>query len=386
MLLLDGRSLQTPSAVRGIGSYVRGLLEGLREEGGANEIGLLLSAGRPDPPELESLSLQAASGRIAALHPTLQPVADPLLVARAVRRLRPALYHAVEWGQPLWSSAAVVVTVHDLIPFIFPRQYPWVRRAHLAALRLLRRADRIIAVSQSTARDVERIAHVTPDRISVIGEGISSTFVPADPEAVQRMRRRFGLRGRYVLAVGTFDPRKRIDNLARVARRLTDALPLELVVAGEQGSFLEEVMAAIRGAGLTHRAHVLGHVEPGELAALYTGSKCLLFTSAYEGFGLPPLEAMRCATAVVMYCNSSLPEIAGEAAVLVPDGDAEAMAEAASRLIRDGAERSRRIAIGRRWSAEFTWRRAAQKTRAVYEDAQGAARARGDRAFLGRPR
>jgi len=369
MILLDGRALQTPSAVRGIGTYVRGLLSGFLELGAPLDIELLLTRGRPDPPEVKA-PLRAASARIAAAHPTLQPVLDPLLVARALRRLSPRLYHAVEWGQPLTPGRTpVVITVHDLISFIFPRDYPWVRRSHLGPLRLLRRADRIIAVSQSTAADLLRIAHVDPSRLVTIPEGVADVFDAVPREQIAAVRARHGLGRPYVLAVGTFDPRKRIQTLASTVRKLAGWHDVDLVIAGDQGTFGASVLAALAREGITARSHVIGHVTTDDLAALYAGSLCLLFTSAYEGFGLPPLEAMRCGTGVVMFRNSSLTEIAGPAALLVPDGDAEAMARAAAALIGDTAERSRRIGAGREWSRGFTWRRTAERTLAVYEDA-----------------
>ncbi len=370
MILIDGRALQSRSAVRGIGTYLRGLLDGFQELGAASDISLLLARGHPDPPEMARLSISAGAARIPSLHPTLQPVLDPLFIARALRRIEPRLYHGVEWGQPIHSGAPVVMTVHDLIPFIFPRHYPWVRRAHIVALRLLRRADRIIAVSRSTADDLQRVAKVRDSQIVVVPEGISSTFQPAPAAVVEAACRRFGLTKPYVLAVGTFDPRKRIGNLARVVRLLASVHDVELVITGDQGNFGPGVTAALASEQIAHRSHVLGHVDAADLVALYSGARCLLFTSAYEGFGLPPLEAMGCGTAVVMYRNSSLPEVAGSAAVLVTDGDAQALADAAGGLLEDSAERSHRITSGLAWAARFTWKLAAERTLEVYRDAE----------------
>ena len=122
------------------------------------------------------------------IHPTLQPIADTLFVASALRGSRADLYHAIEFGQPLRTRLPVVVTVHDLIPFVMPRDYPWVRRARLLGLRLLRRADAVIAVSEATRRDVLRFTRTDPARISVIPEGIWPAFRPATPDAVAQLR------------------------------------------------------------------------------------------------------------------------------------------------------------------------------------------------------
>ena len=367
--LIDGRPLQGASSVRGIGSYAAGLLSGFAELGAAAEVDLLLSAGAPPPRSGLARGAGVAAPRVPVLHPTLQQVADPLLVAWALRRLRPRLYHGIEFGQPLLSPVPVVMTVHDLIPFVFPTDYPWVRRSRLTALRLLRRAAAVIAVSAATARDVALLAGVEPQRITVVHNGIADVFRPAAPDAIAEMRRKLDLHSPFVVAVGTFDPRKRMHLTAQVARRLIAATDLQLVIAGAQGKFASVVQAELRSAGIIERTRVVGHVDAHLLAALYSGADCLLFTSAYEGFGLPVAEVMACGTPAAVFQNSSMPEVAGPAALMVRDNDAAAMAAAVQRMRADPTERDDRRAAGLRWSAQFTWRRAAEATLRVYEHA-----------------
>ena len=369
MLLLDGRPLQSRSALRGIGTYTRGLLSGLADAGQAGGVELLLSRGAPEPPEARLYGLRSPEARIPTLHPTLQPAADPFLIARALRRIQPALYHGVEFDQPLVARMPVVVTVHDLIPFLFPRHYPWVRRARLLVLRLLPRADRVIAVSQATARDVERLTGTASSRIAVIPEGVAPVFTPARDELVAAERRRLGITRPYLLAVGAFDPRKRIEVLADVVRRVRLRHDVELVIVGEQGNFLGPLRAALDAAGITALSRLAGHVPSQELVALYTGTSCLVFTSAYEGFGLPPLEAMACGSPAAVFANSSLVEVAGPAALVQQDGDGAAMAAAVCAILDDESGRAQRASAGREWAARFTWTRAAQMTLSVYEQA-----------------
>jgi glycosyltransferase involved in cell wall biosynthesis len=367
---MDGRPLQGGSAVRGIGSYARGLIEGFAELEEPPQVSLLLSERRDPPPEVGA-GVVTAPRRIRLVHPTLQPIADTLLVARALAGSHADLYHAIEFGQPLRSRLPVVVTVHDLIPFVLPRDYRWVRRARVLGLRLLRHADAVIAVSEATRRDVVRLTGTSPGRITVIPEGISAAFRPAPPDAVAALRSRLRLDRPYLLAVGTFDPRKRIALLADVVREVRRDHDVMLVIAGDQGTFADTVARALSRAGLAEHSLVTGHVSIGELATLYTGAECLVFTSAYEGFGLPPLEAMACGTPAVVFDNSSLPEVSGTAAVQVRDGDAALMAEAIDRLLDDPGERDRRQAEGLAWAATFTWRRAAEMTVEVYRAAIG---------------
>ena len=372
--LLDGRPLQGASSVRGIGTYESSLLAEFAAMGIGNDVTLLLAAGQATPPQVRELGLEVAPVRLRVTHPTLQPIVDPLLVGRAVRRLHPALYHGIELGQPLGGPAAVAISVHDLIPFVFPRDYPWVRRARIPALRLLRRADRVLVPSTATERDVIRFARVDPSRIEVTPYAVASRFAPAAESDVAALRKRLQLPQRYLLAVGTFDPRKRVDLLAAVAARVCRDHDVGLVVAGEQGTFEMSVRAMLDGAGLAGRHRLLGHVPLDELVALYSGAECLVFTSAYEGFGLPPLEAMACGTPVALFDNSSLPEVAGPAALMVGDGQTSAMADAVAAVLTDPAERLRRRALGLEWVSRFRWRRTAEATLEAYQRAMEAKR------------
>jgi glycosyltransferase involved in cell wall biosynthesis len=357
-LLLDGRALQDRSSVRGIGTYLRELLAAYSRMGLAGQVSLMTSRGAGQPSEVAAYSLSPHRVYLPSVKRRLQPLADPILVAAALRRHRPALYHGVEFAQPLASPCPVVITVHDLIPMLFPAQYPWLRRERLLAVRQLRHADAIIADSQNTARDVERLGHVDPARIHVVPLGVAGHFAPASVSRQREVRRHFGLgERRFVLAVGTFDPRKRADLLADVIGRIRADADVDLVVVGDQGEFGATLERHLRPAAGDH-LHLLGHVTTDDLIALYGASECLLFTSAYEGFGLPPLEAN----------NSSLPEIAGPASLLAPDGDAGAMAgQVLTLLAADAASRTARRDHGMRWARSFEWERTARMTVDVYQ-------------------
>jgi glycosyltransferase involved in cell wall biosynthesis len=369
-VIMDGRPLQGASSVRGIGSYERGLLGGFRELPAPPTVSLLLSAHREPPAEVTSARLPSAR-RIRVVHPTLQPIADTLFVANALRGLRADLYHAIEFGQPWRTRLPVVVTVHDLIPFVMPRDYPWVRRARVLGLHLVRRADAVIAVSEATRRDILRFTKTDPARITVIPEGISPVFQPASTDAIDRLREKLRLDRPFLLAVGTFDPRKRIALLADVVRRVRQDRDVVLVIAGDQGTFTGTVTGELARASLADHSRVIGHVTNDDLIALYTAAAAFVFTSAYEGFGLPPLEAMACGTPAVLFDNSSLPEVSGDAAAVVPDGDAGAMAAAINHILDDASERERRRFAGHAWAATFTWRRAAELTYETYRGALG---------------
>lgn len=360
-VLLDVRPLQGRDRVRGIGTYVRGLLAGLTEEGFDNRLGLLVD-GREQLPEVPRGDFIAFSVRPryrgrAAL------VEEAVTLPRKLDRIRPGVYHATSLTLPARSTVPTVVTLHDLIPWALggsamrgERTRWWLGR------RLLHQADVVIAVSRQTAHDATRVAGVDPATVTVIPEAVAPVYTPREG-AVERVRSRFGVESPYLLYAGALDARKDPAGLLRawdVVRG--EHAHVALVLAGDPGP------QAPREMGASTR---VGQVDAEVLADLYSAAACLVYPSRYEGFGLPPLEAMACGCPVVAYRNSSLPEVLDDAAVLVDDGDAVALGRAAAALVGDPAqaERLRRSGLAR--ARTFSWRRTARQTIRVYEQLLG---------------
>jgi alpha-1,3-rhamnosyl/mannosyltransferase len=356
-VLIDARPLQGPSALRGIGTYVRGLLGGLVEEGFATQLALLLDRGLPDP-ELPVRGLSAYVVR-RRYHGRFATYEDAVALGGDLRRIQPRLYHATNLSLPGRSPVPMVVTLHDLIPWAWPGVH---MRGERLRYRLGRRAlagaDRVIAVSQATAGDAEAHAGVQRSRINVIPEAVAPAFGP-QKGAEERVAARWGLRpGRYLIYVGALDARKDPRGLLQAWRRAADLTGgLELALAGEPGR-----QAPVPPPGV----HRLGYVPDVELADVLSAAGCLVFPSRYEGFGLPVLEAMSCGCPVAAYANSSIPEVGGRAAQLVPDGDARALGEAAARLVDDARLRRKSIEAGLRQAARYSWAKTARATIAVY--------------------
>lgn len=369
--LLDARPLQHVSSVRGIGTYVRGLLGGFRDVGVADDVELLISRGESVPDAQSRAGIRIAPAAVPSVKRRLQPLVDPLFMSYLVRHLRPGLFHGVEWAQPLASAVPVVMTVHDLIPFVMPESYPWMRRERMLGLHQLRRASAVIADSSATAADVERLAHVDPGRIHVVHLAAAG-YAPASAEAMEVARTRYDLPGPFLLATGTFDPRKRIGALVDAARRVRAHHDITLVIAGSQGNFAGPVARTIENAGMSSFTRVLGFIPRDDLTALYGACECFIFTSAYEGFGLPLLEAMACGAPVVAFRNSSIPEVVGGAAVLVEDGDVGGMTSAISTILADGGARERLGRAGRSRASDFSWQATAAATLEVYRQVLGA--------------
>ena len=358
-VLLDARALQGADAQRGIGSYVRGLILGLREEGFDACTALLFDSGADVPP-VPAGDFVAYTGR-RRYSGRLGRVEEAMAMGGDLRRIRPAVYHATTLALPGAIPVPLVATVHDLIPWALggarllgERTRWWLGR------RLLSRADLVIAPSDATAQDARRLARVDPERLLVIPEGLAPGFVPAEG-AAERVAERYGIRKPYLLFVGALDTRKDPRALLRaweVARAA--GADVELVLAGGDSRQAPASMGAARR---------LGYLKLPDLVDVYAAAACLVFPTRYEGFGLTILEAMGCGCPVVTYRNSSLPEVAGEAAVLVPDGDAEALGRAAAEvaLRPDRAAHLRRAGLAR--AALFSWRKTARATIAAYERA-----------------
>src|SRR5712692_7593618 len=342
-VLLDTRPLQGASGARGVGAYARGLLRGLIENGFDRNLTLLLDAAF-DAPALPVGDYKVAGCRRRS-HGQLAAYEDAVALNTDILRIAPDVYHAIDLRLPGRSPRPLVVTLHDLIPWAWrgPRMRGerfryWIGR------RLLRRADSVIAVSQATADDAARLRSVNPQRIRVIPEAADPVFAPRHG-AAERVRERWHVEAGYLLFVGALDARKDPSALLRawnVARRSRPDLPL--VIAGAPGA---QAPATMRGAVR------VGRVADEDLADLYSAAGCLVFPSRYEGFGLPCLEAMACGCPVTAFRNSSLPEVVGDAGVLVADGDAEALGIAAADLLaspdrwrRAGLQRAKKLSWG----------------------------------------
>jgi glycosyltransferase involved in cell wall biosynthesis len=274
---------------------------------------------------------------------------------------------------PPTASPRLVLTIHDLAFRLHPETAPMATRRWLARLdRALRQASEIVAVSEATRRDLLELYPVDPERVTVIHHGIDADrFRPAPPGEVERVRRRHGIDGPYVLFLGGLEPRKNLPGLVRGWARLPDELRPGLVVAGasvpwnpEGPSELERALAALSPAA-RERVTLTGYVGHRDKVALLTGARALAFPSLYEGFGFPILEAMAVGTPVVTSDVSSMPEVAGEAGVLIDPRSEEAIAEGLGRVLADEGLAARLREAGRERIRGFDWDRAARAHAAV---------------------
>jgi glycosyltransferase involved in cell wall biosynthesis len=276
-------------------------------------------------------------------------------VRRTIESLRSAgpadLVHALDVDLPLRPGAPSVATVHDLSLFDEPAAFGWARRVgkQVTTRRSIVRADAVIAVSAFTA---ERVRARFGRDSHVVHEAPAPGFAPPSIEAVNAVRARFELPEQFVLHVGNLEPRKDVPTLARAAA----IAGVPLVLAGGH------IVTVDAPAG----ARVLGQVAPADLPALYGAATVVAYVSRYEGFGLPPIEAMACGATVMATRCGALPEVAGDGIDFVPIGDGDAQAAALRVLVNDPARRSERARAGIAAAAALSWAATARATVAVY--------------------
>ncbi|MBX3178630.1 MAG: glycosyltransferase family 4 protein [Candidatus Hydrogenedentes bacterium] len=293
-----------------------------------------------------------------------------LALERAAQRARDRfdIVHYPASIGPLDGGDNVVLTVHDCIFMRHPEWFRWERARYYrwAGLRSARRAGRIIADSEATAGDVAAYMGIPRDRIDVVPLAASDRFRPAPVEEIAAARARHGLPERFVLYTGTLEPRKNLAALVRAWDAAAKDIPDALVIAGRAGWKTSGLHEAIRAARHRERILLTGFIPDADLPALLSGARAFVWPSRYEGFGLPVLEAMACGAPVITADCSSLPEVAGDAAVLVDPNDEAALSRAIRAICLDDEARARLSVSGLRRASEFTWRRCAEQTCATY--------------------
>lgn len=366
---LDGRPLQSASGGRGIGRYVSELAPRLAVREEIERLVLHLDGRRPDPPSLPEapgLEIHRSAGP-----PGPTSLLDLLRVDPGLAELGLDLYHGTQLAPPrLPAGVARVMTVHDLVPLLVPGAVP--PRAGLVfrlAFGGARGCERVLTVSHFTARSVSEHLDLPRERLVVTPLGVDAarfaaargTPCPAAPRP-------------YLLHVGGFDQEKNLEMLLRVMEGIAgDPDGPELVVAGEGGERARTFSEEARRRGLAAKVRLTGRLGERELAGAYAGALLFLFPSRWEGFGLPPLEAMAAGCPVVSSGSASLPEVVGEAGVLLPPDDGEAWIRAVRRLLADAGERASLSAAGLERAAGFTWEATAECTVAAYRRALEAA-------------
>ena len=379
-IAIDAHAVGTGLA--GNETYIANLIEALAEIDKANRYTLYVTK-------------QEAFARFHNRWPNFTPrltlphtplVRIPITLVAELRRRPVDLLH-VQYTAPPFAPCPVVPTIHDLafehIPETFKRR-SWMQ-LRLTVRRTARRAAHIITVSEFSRRDLVETYRIAPEHITVTPEAAPRSFQPADIAEIERVRALYKIEGDYILAVGSIQPRK---NLARLLAAYSDLLRARthaklprLVLVGKRAWLYEETLRSVGELGLEESVTFTGYVPERDLPPLYSGALCFVYPSYFEGFGLPPLEAMKCGAPVITGNRTSLPEVVGTAGLMVDPFDKDALAEAMRRVIDDPQLRQTLRERGLIQARSFDWRETARLTLQAYERAVESAKGRGRKGF-----
>ena len=280
------------------------------------------------------------------------------------------IFHSTGHLLPKLDNVRTVFTLHDLIPLLYPSYHKTLNRMFLRVMMpiFLRKADAIIAVSNNTKKDAIKHTNIDQSKIVVIPEAVSPSFHNITDELhLDYVRNKYKLPKRFILCVSTIEPRKNHTTLLSAFERLQSDHPdLVLALAGRLGWLYEPILKQIESSSSRHNVRLLGQVSDRDLPALLSAATIFAFPSVYEGFGLPPLEAMACATPVVCSNTSSLPEVVGKAALMCDPFTIEAWHTQLNKLLLDKSLQDKHSKIGLSHSKKFSWNSVAIATSQLY--------------------
>ncbi len=356
----------------GIGRYVYELIRQLAELDKKNEYVIFMN--RPEFDTFEPPNKRFSKVLVNAKHYTLK---EQLVYLRILKKAKLDLMHFTHFNAPILYRKPSVVTIHDLTLSFYPGKKmnsAFYRAAYNIVLKAaVNHSKEVIAVSENTKQDLIEVVGYPSSKIEVIYEGVCEQFGPrVNKEQVEHVRRKYGISKDFLLYTGVWRGHKNLVNLIKafaMLREGPEGFDLSLVITGEEDPYYPEVKRTVGELGLEHHVIYTGMVPENELVALYQSAKIYVFPSLYEGFGLPPLEAMRCGTPVVASKTSCIPEICGEHNALFFDPyDPEDIANNVRKVLLDPTLQAEMRECGLKHSLKFSWEKMAKETLEVYEN------------------
>lgn len=366
-IAIDAHSVGT--GLGGNESYAANLIEALAEIDSVNDYTLYVTRDEA----VARFRNRWPNFRVRSTLPHTPLIRIPLTLSAELRSHPVDVLH-VQFTSPPFAPCPVVVSIHDLSFEHLPETFNRRSRAQLrfTVRRSARRAARVLALSEHARLDIISTYKIAPDLVTAIPIAAPNHFRPVvDEYELQRVRQTYGINGDYILSVGSIQPRKNLSRLLSAYERLRRTRPEgslpQLVLVGKRAWLYRETLKAIEklGTGVI----VTGYVPETDLPALYSGALCFVYPSFFEGFGLPPLEAMKCGTPVITGDRTSLPEVVGDGGVLVNPFDIDAIASAIATIVDDSSFRSRLRIKSLNRARIFDWRETARRTLEVYKQA-----------------
>jgi len=366
---LDGYPLCEP--LTGVGHYTFELARALARNYPADQFELIA------PFDFHpSVTAQLAREQIPNLNPVSLGVRNvrgrwwSFYLPRYLKRASLDLFHGTNYEIPLWNRRRTVLTVHDLSSLLYPELHrrQLARRMRLRLPLAVKLAKAIITPTEAVKRELCSHLRVKSAKVTAIHEAPRESFQPVHRADSLSIRQRLEIENEFLLFVGTLEPRKNLLTLLRAfaqTLRETNLRP-QLVVTGGEGWLMDETFAVIGDEGLREHLRLTGYLQDDDLRALYSSCSAFIYPSLYEGFGLPPLEAMACGAPVIASSISALQETLGDAAMLADPLDANALAKAIATLLQDGRRRDQLIQSGQERIKTFSWDKASRATYEVY--------------------
>lgn len=350
-------------------SYALNLIEALAQVDQSNEYTLYVTTTQA----YDRLHQRWPNFKVRNTRPHTPLIRIPLTLSAELRKNPVDVLH-VQFTAPPFCPCPVVVSIHDLsfehLPHTFNRRSR--TQLRLTVRHSARRAARIISLSEHTKRDIVETYGISAEMISAIPLAAPTHFGPvSDDKELQRVRQTYGIVGEYILTVGSIQPRKNLARLVRAyaslrKKQIGDSFP-KLVLVGKCAWLYDETLRALQETGIKDSVILTGYVPESDLPALYSGARCFVYPSYFEGFGLPPLEAMKCGTPVMVGNATSLPEVVGDAALTVDPFDINAIASGLESMLNDSVLRDTLRVKGKARATFFDWRDTARRTLGVYE-------------------
>ncbi|MCP4536800.1 MAG: glycosyltransferase family 4 protein [Chloroflexi bacterium] len=358
--ILSGRAWYRSA---GVHQYIYHLLRHLHLDDNDVRYTILLGEGELPP----DITFSIRQSRWPTSRAAVRVLWEQLVQPWVLRRIDADLVHGPVFVGPLFASCPTVVTIHDLSFIRFPNLFRPANRLYLTALTRFsaRRARRLIAVSAHAAAEAAQLLDVPSERIDVVYHGVDPVFRPISTDEVAAFRERQGIPEQFVLFLGTLEPRKNLVRLVEAFARIYDD-KTKLVLAGGKGWLYDTLFARVESLGLENAVIFPGYVASDDLPLWYNAATTLAYPSIYEGFGLPVLEAQACGTPVLTSNVSSLPEAAGDAALIVDPYDVEALAAGLNQMLTNEPLRRELRERGLAHASRFSWTRTAQETASVY--------------------
>ena len=366
---LDGSSLC--HSLTGVGHYTFELARALAVNYPSDRFELISS--KPFHPQIVEQHERDRLPNLEFINPASSTIRGrwwTLDLPRYLRRAGLDLFHGTNYEIPLWRRRRTIVTVHDLSSLLYPQLHrkPLARRMRLRLPLAVKLAKAIITPTEAVRRELCSHLNVKPERVTAIHEAPRESFHPMSLDESFVSRTRLGVESDFLLFVGTLEPRKNLLTLLKAFAQLVhdNGFRSQLVVGGGEGWQMEETFAFVRAAAIGDRVRLIGYVNDDELRALYSSCRAFIYPSLYEGFGLPPLEAMACGAPVIASRIAALEETIGDAGILVDPLDLHSLVAAITDVCENKKRRERLIAAGPAHAAGFSWEKTAHSTYEVY--------------------